>query len=198
MIELSPAQARRIAVRAQLLDGSASGILDTVRHLGYLQLDPTNRVARSHLLVLWSRLGPYDAGELDRLLWQERALFEYRAFIYPMDALPALRAARMRRFGTPDDRWTRHSGRWMQVNAPFRDYVLDELRRRGPLLSKQLEDRAVEPWQSSGWTGNRNVSQMLEFLWGRGEIAVVGRSGSQRVWDLADRWYPRTRSISAV
>src|SRR5438094_169371 len=91
-IRLTAEQARRIAVRAQLLDGSATDVLDTVRHLGYLQLDPTSRVARSQLLVLWSRLGSYDPAELDRLLWQDRSLFEWRAFIYPIDALPAIRS----------------------------------------------------------------------------------------------------------
>jgi len=58
-IRLTAEQARRSAVRAQLLDGSATDVLDTVLHLGYLQLNPTNRVAPSHLLVLWSRLGSY-------------------------------------------------------------------------------------------------------------------------------------------
>ena len=78
---MSLAQARRIAVRAQALDGSASGILDTVRRIGYLQLDPISTVAPPQQLVLWSRLGPYDLAELDRLLWEERKLFEWGAFI---------------------------------------------------------------------------------------------------------------------
>jgi uncharacterized protein YcaQ len=164
---LSAEQARRIAVRAQLLDGSAADVLHTVRHLGNLQLDPTNRVARSHLLVLWSRLGSYDPSELERLLWQDRALFEWRAFIYPMDALPAIRShmERLRRehAESPDG-----VGRWLRVNEPFRRYVLSEMRERGPLLSRDREDRAIEPWASTRWTGNRNVSQMLTFLAARG------------------------------
>jgi len=61
-------EARRIAVRAQLLDGSATSVLDTVRHLGYLQIDPISTVAPPQQLVLWSRLGAYDLAELDRLL----------------------------------------------------------------------------------------------------------------------------------
>ncbi len=88
MLELTQEQARRITVRAQLLDGGASGVLDTVRRLGFLQLDRTGPVARSHLLVLWSRLGVYDPAELDRLLWEEKSLFEWNAFIYPIEDLP--------------------------------------------------------------------------------------------------------------
>jgi len=193
-IPLSIEQARRIAVRAQLLDGSASDVLDTVRHLGYLQLDPTNRVARTQLLVLWSRLGTYDPATLDRLLWEDRSLFEWRAFLYPMDGLPAIRS-QMERIRREQEESDEGVGRWLQVNEPFRRYVLDELRERGPLLSRDLEDRAIVPWASTGWTGNRNVSQMLTFLSTRGEIAIVGRKGAQRVWDLAERWFPATEIL---
>ena len=57
---VSQEEARRIAVRAQLLDGSATNILDTARRLGFLQIDPISTVAPPQQLVLWSRLGPYD------------------------------------------------------------------------------------------------------------------------------------------
>ena len=80
-MEVSLAQARRIAVRSQALDGSATSVLDTVRRLGFLQIDPISSVAPPQYLVLWSRLGPYDRGELDRLLWEEQKLVEWRAFI---------------------------------------------------------------------------------------------------------------------
>src|SRR5436189_2031136 len=94
--KVSPEQARRIAVRAQLLDGSATTVLDTVRRLGFLQLDPISTVAPPQQLVLYSRLGPYDTAELDRLLWQVRKLFEWHAFVWPVEDLPLVRA-RMRR-----------------------------------------------------------------------------------------------------
>jgi hypothetical protein len=84
--EVSQEEARRIAVRAQLLDGTARGVLPTVRQLDFLQLDPIAPVLPAHELVLWSRLGPYDRAELDRLLWEERALFEWNAFVWPVEA----------------------------------------------------------------------------------------------------------------
>src|SRR5213075_1740549 len=119
---VSLAEARRIAVRAQLLDGSATNVLDTVRRLGYLQVDPISSVAPPQYLVLWSRLGPYDRAELDRLLWEERKLVEWRAFIYPIEDLPLLRAF-MRR-------GSRRGNEWLKENASFRRYVLRELERR--------------------------------------------------------------------
>src|SRR5206468_2480598 len=90
--EVTPAEARRIAVRAQLLDGSAKDVLSTVRHLGRLQIDPISTVAPPQYLVLWSRLGLYDREELDRLLFEQRKLFEWKAFIYPIEDLPLIRA----------------------------------------------------------------------------------------------------------
>ena len=186
---LSLAQARRIAVRAQLLDGSATSILDTVRRIGFLQLDPTARVAPSHLLVLWSRLGAYDRAELDRLLWQDRALFEWNAFVYPIEDLP-LYLPRMKRFPSGSGAWQQRVRDWVEANAKLRRQVLRELERRGPLPSRELRFEASHAWPSSGWTGGRNVSQMLEFLMASGKVAVTGRSSGQRLWDLAERCYP--------
>ena len=183
-------RARRIAVRAQLLDGSATGVLDTVRRLGFLQIDPIATVATPQELVLWSRLGAFDRGELDRLLWAERQLFEWNALIWPVESLPMVRVwmrAYRRANTTARDRWWRE---FLQKNQGFRRYVLRELERRGPLLSRDLEDRSAERGQRHRWHGTRHVGRMLEILQLRGEIAIVGRSGGQRLWDVADRWQP--------
>jgi uncharacterized protein YcaQ len=185
-------QARRIAVRAQLLDGSARGVLSTIRRLGFLQLDPISTVAPAQELVLWSRLGRYDTRELDRLLWVERKLFEWNAFIWPIESLPLIRALmrKARRANTlARERWTRE---FLERNAGFRRYVLRELERRGPLLGRELDDRSRGKGRSHRWFGNRRVGLMMEALHRRGELAVVGRKSGQRVWDLAERWYPAT------
>jgi uncharacterized protein YcaQ len=186
---VSPAEARRIAVRAQLLDGSATGVLDTVRRLGFLQIDPIATVATPQRLVLWSRLGPYDVAELDRLLWTERKLFEWGAFIRPIEDFPLI-LARMRRRRRGKYAWERRGIEFLRKNAGFRRYVLRELEGRGPLLSRELVDSSVRTWKSHGWHGNRNVTVMLELLEDRGEVAVTGRRGGHRLWDLAGRWFP--------
>ncbi|TML05344.1 MAG: winged helix-turn-helix domain-containing protein, partial [Actinobacteria bacterium] len=186
---VSPAEARRIAVRAQLLDGSALDVLDTVRQIGFLQIDPIATVATPQQLVLWSRLGAFDVAELDRLLWQERKLFEWGAFIRPIEDYPLL-LARMRRRRTGKYASERRGTEFLRKNAAFRRYVLRELERCGPLLSRELVDSSVRTWESGGWFGNRNVSVMLELLERRGQVAIVGRRGGHRLWDLAERWFP--------
>jgi uncharacterized protein YcaQ len=184
-------QARRIAVRAQLLDGSATRVLDTVRRLGFLQIDPISVVAPPQHLVLWSRIGPFETSELDRLLWDERKLVEWNAFIWPAEDLPLLKA-RMRRRDRPlDRRLIAH----LKENASFRRYVLRELERRGPLLSREIEDHSSMRRQAHRWWGERKMGLMLSVLNARGQVAVVGRRGGQRVWDLAERWYPETERI---
>ena len=168
-------------------------MLDCVRRLGSLQLDPTARVAPTQHLVLWSRLGSYDIAELQKLL-DQRELYEWIAFVYPKEGLPAL-LSRMQRWPIGNTTWPNRVREWLKANASFRRYVLRELERNGPMLSRQFDDRAEERWPSSGWTGDRNVGRMLEFLCARGEIATVGREGKQRLWDLADRWYGDVRPL---
>jgi uncharacterized protein YcaQ len=190
---VSADEARRIAVRAQLLDGSATTVLDTVRRLGFLQIDPISTVAPPQQLVLWSRLGPYDVAELDRLLWDERKLFEWNAYIWPMDSLPVIKA-RMRRRSTKYAH-QRRGQEFLKANAAFKRFVLRELEHNGPMLSRELEGDAVRTWTSHGWYGTRSVAVMLEILHGRGVVAVVGRRNGQRLWDLAERWYPEVETI---
>ena len=193
---VTPEQARRIAVRAQLLDGSAKGVLETVRRLGFLQMDPIATVARPQELVLFSRLGPFDPAVLDRLLWKERKLFEYDAFIYPIEDLPLQKArmARRRRGGKlKRDEWIRD---FLRTNARFRRHVLRELDRNGPLLSRDLEHDLMPSGEGHRWWGDRQVRLMLEILTMRGEIAVAGRVGKQRLWDLGTRVFPESEKLS--
>jgi uncharacterized protein len=191
-------QARRIAVRAQLLDGSARNVLDTIQHLGFLQLDPISTVAPPQHLVLWSRLGPFDTGELDRLLWKERKLFEYDAFVYPVEDLPLQRArmARRRRLGfnkRKRDLWARE---FLNENARLRRYILREVERNGPLLSRDLKEDVSGDADRHAWWGRGPLRLMLDMLAGRGEIAVAGRVGTNRLWDLPERVWPDAETLS--
>jgi hypothetical protein len=189
-------EARRIAVRAQLLDAERPPDLATVvDRLTLLQLDPTAAVAPSADLVAWSRLGDrYDPAELRRGLEVDRTLFEHRsqeaptepavAMVRPMSSLGLFLAdmAAAPRYASARE--------WLAANDGFRRRVLDRLREAGPLQSRDVPDTCEVPWASSGWTNDRNVTQMLEILAACGEVAVAGRRGRQRLWDVAERVYP--------
>jgi len=194
---LTRREAARVAVMAQSLDADRpKDVYDAVRRLGRVQMDPTAVVARTEHLVLYSRVGRFERAHLERLMWKDRKLFEYWAFIVPMADLPIYRR-------TMDDmlngrsRWSRYLTRWMRDNAAFRRTVLRELARRGPLKSRDIEDTSNIAYESSGWNGNRNVGRMLDALWATGEVAIVGREGQERIWGLAKDWYPAVRPAPA-
>jgi uncharacterized protein YcaQ len=184
---LTQAHARRIAVRAQLLDTpKPADLLAVVHQLTLLQIDPTAAIAPSADLVAWSRLGSgYEPAHLQQALEQDRTLFEHNALIRPMGDLGLYLA------GTgPLARDHERTRTWLRDNDRFRRDVLDLLGRSGPMSSRDIPDTCVVPWRSTGWTNNRNVTQMLEFLMMRGEVAIAGRVGRERLWDLAERVYP--------
>ncbi len=186
MHTLTKEQARRIAVRAQLLDAPRpTDLLEVVHRLTFLQIDPTAAIAPSADLVAWSRLGSsYRPEHLTRALEQERTLFELEALIRPIGDLGLYLAGAG---GRRDHESTRA---WLRDNARFRRDVLKLLERSGPLASRDIPDTCVVPWASTGWTNNRNVTQMLEILQSRGQVAIAGRVGRERLWDVPERVYP--------
>jgi uncharacterized protein YcaQ len=190
---LRKAEARRIAVRAQLLDTQRpTDLLEVVSHLTFLQIDPTAAIAPAADLVAWSRLGSsYQPAHLEQGL-QDRTLFELDALVRPMSDV-GLHLA-----GAEDFPIYERSREWFRANDSFRRDILDRLRDSGPLASRDIPDTSVVPWASSGWTNKRNVTQMLEFLLMRGEIAIAGRARRERLWDLAERVYPSDMRVPSV
>lgn len=189
--ELSRTDARRIAVRAQLLTKERpADLLETVRGLSLLQLDPTSAVAPSAELVVWSRLG---SGYSPRDMWDavnELRLIELRGTLRPAEDL-ALHHAEMAEWRDGElSGWQKARRDWVMTNNACRRDILERLRADGPLPQRELPDSCVKPWASSGWNNNRNVTMMLDCLVQRGEVAVAGREGRDRLWDLASRVYP--------
>ena len=194
MHRLTKAQARRIAVRAQLLDTPRpTELLTVVQQLTLLQIDPTAAIAPSAELVLWSRLGSaYEPADLKRALEQDHILFEFDALVRPMSDLGLYLA------GAADWPSYERQRAWLRDNDRFRRDILDLLGSSGPLSSRDIPDTCVVPWASTGWTNNRNVTQMLEFLMMGGEVAIAGRLGRERLWDLAERVYPADVAVPSV
>ncbi len=190
--QLSTTDARRIAVQAQLLDAERpAGLLDLVRHLSFLQLDPIAAVAPSADLVVWSRLGSsYSPAELRSAL-ADRTLIELQALIRPAEDIALYRADMAAWPGTGElRRWQEERRDWVAANDACRRDILKRLKAKGPLPMRELPDTCAKPWGSTGWTNNRNVEKMLDLMVARGEVAVAGRQGTERLWDLASRVYP--------
>jgi uncharacterized protein YcaQ len=190
--ELSRTDARRIAVRAQLLDSTRpSDLAETVRHLTLLQNDLTAAVAPSAELVAWSRLGSSCSRNAVTDAVEEQSLIDLHGLLRPAEDL-VLYLAEMAEWPGTDEvpYWLEGQAAWVRANDGFRRDLLDELRRDGPLTRRELPDTCTVSWQSSGWNNNRNVAMMLEMLVLRGEVAVAGRRGRDRLWDLASRIYP--------
>ena len=196
VLRLDRDEARRIAVGAQLLDRQRpTEFLPMVQRLTFLQLDPTAAVAPAADLIAWSRLGSaYRPAQLKQAVEQDRSLFEHSSQDDPLG--PAVAMVRpmadlglyLAQMASP----ARYevAREWLQANDSFRRDVLARLRDAGPLQSRDIPDTCVVPWQSTGWTHSRNVTMMLEMLVGRGQVAIAGRIGRQRTWDLPERVYP--------
>ncbi|MFK4834770.1 DNA glycosylase AlkZ-like family protein [Microbacterium sp. ZW T2_14] len=180
-------QARRLVVRAQLLDADRPGdVVEVGEQLGYIKIDPTAMIAPCEHTVLWSRIGwSYESGQLRKAVEGDRLLFEFDGAFRPMSLLPLMLPG-MRRWPQRES-----SKQWLSANAGFRADVLARLRAEGPLLASDIPDTAQVSRAPDGWSGSNQVPHMLDFLLRQGEVAVTGREGRHRRWDLAERVYPQ-------
>lgn len=174
-------------MRAQLLDADRPGdVVEVAEQLGAVKIDPTATIAPCEHTVLWSRIGwSYESGQLTKAVEMDRLLFEYDGAFRPASLLPLMLPA-MR--GWP----RRESSRqWLEANAGFRSDVIARLRAEGPLLASQIPDTAQVSRAPDGWSGSNQVPHMLDFLMRQGVVAISGRESRHRIWDLAERVYPR-------
>ena len=207
---LTPKTVRRLAISCQGLEGSSAAgigrsdevaekdeIMDIFRSLGCVQIDPIRAVERTQLLVLWSRLGQFDLGDLDSLMWEERRLFEYwahAASIVMTDDFP-IHWRRMRDWTARDGSWNKRAIKWVEENKELSEFILNELEENGPLPSTAFHGKSVKLGQSGGWTNGQTSRIMLTYLCEQGHILVSHRKGLTKYWDLRDRclpdWTPR-------
>lgn len=186
---------------------TAAGILALFRRLGCVQIDPIRAVERTQLLTLWSRLGRFDPALLDQLQQEERAIFEgwaHAASFVLTEDYPLHAHWMGERSGGGE--WGQRVREWLAANDELRHYILERLAAEGPLPTDAFEDRAVVPWESTGWSAGRNVTRMLDFLNGRGQVLSVGRTSNAKLWHLTQEWlhewadhepWPQERVVTA-
>jgi uncharacterized protein YcaQ len=198
----SIAQARRIALAAQgFADPRPTGpptmrqFQRVIDRVGIIQVDSVNVLTRSHYLPAYSRLGPYDAGLLDRARDRApRRLVEYwahEASLIPPSTIPLLQW-RMDRWS--EDAW----GGMRRVQEDHADVVaavLDEVTAHGPLTARQVEARLAHdaPRERDQWGWNWSVvKQALEHLFWAGRVSSAGRNTQfERRYAAPERVYPR-------
>jgi hypothetical protein len=190
---LSRDEARRIAVRAAHLDADRPGsVSELVQGIAMLRIELTTTVAPAADHIAWCRLGSTFRAQDIPTAVSLGLLFERGWMLRPMSDL-GLYLAGMRTWA---DRSNARG--WMDANADFAQGILDRIADLGPQTSREIPDEAFVPWPSTGWTNNRNVTQMLECLHMTGALAVVGRAGRLRVWDLAERVFPPGEEVPAA
>jgi hypothetical protein len=191
-VELSSIEARRMALAAQGFGNGRPTSRPSIAHvrrvasrLGAIQIDSVNVLVRSHYLPAFSRIGSYPVRALDDLAYKRRELFEYwghQASFMPIEMYPLFRW-RMESYLNERQEWYRH-GR----DPAYFDEVLEQVRERGPLSASDLTDpgRARGPWW--GWSDGKAA---LEWLYGAGRVAVAGRRGFERRYDVTERVIPQ-------
>ena len=199
-VTLTPTQARRLAVTKQRLAGprpdlTADGIVDLIRDLGYIQIDPIRAVERTQYLVLWSRLGQYDPEHLHTALWKDKRLFEYWAHAASIVLTEnfQIHRSQMSVAHAGSSKWEEQIRSWLEDNAGLRQRVVKELLGNRPMASDELEASASAPKRrgnAGGWGTGTDVSWMLSRLWSLGDVMVAGRYGLRRFWTLTDQWMP--------
>lgn len=189
---ISKKQARRLAIAAQGLDERhrQSGVMGVAGKLGCIQFDPLNVVARTQLLVLHSRLGPFDPAELDRALFEDKTLFHYWAHAASFVLTDDFPIYKQQMVAWARDKRFRRAHEWIKDNATLRRSILRALKSNGPMAAREFEDHSKGKWRSTGWTEGQSVTRMLDFLWIEGKVTIAGRQGLQRIWALTDDWLP--------
>lgn len=201
-ITISAAVARRFLLERQGLwpkrrwRGS-SGTLSAVRELGSVQMDPLTIVARSHDLVLWSRIVGYRPRHLDDLLYVDRSLFDYGGVlrIQPVEELPHWRLHMERRRGN-----TKYYTPLATEHPALFEEVRSIVERDGPLPAKELTRQVKAsagyspsaPTTKTGSYRSQSVVNRVAYqLWMTGELVTHHREGFERHYDLADRIAPK-------
>ncbi|MAS06677.1 MAG: hypothetical protein CL534_18600 [Ahrensia sp.] len=165
---------------------SKDDLLETIRRLGFVQVDSINTVARAHHQILFSRNATYREKNLKRLVETDCHLFEnwtHDASIIPSEFFCYWR----HRFAREEARLQQRYEAWQ--GSPFLhecDGILERVARDGPVMTRDFG--GDKP--STGWWDWHPSKTALEYLWRTGRLAIARRDGFQKVYDLAERVIP--------
>lgn len=198
---VSPEESRRILLARQGLatpPAARSGprsVARLVHRLGFVQVDSINVVERAHHLILHTRFEAYRPSTLTRLLEHERSLFEHwthDASVIPLEFHAHWRP-RFRRY----EQRAEHRAWWKERLGRDPDAllarVLGRIRSDGPARARDFEDERRDAEGGSWWNWHPGKAA-LEHLWRTGRLAIAGRNGFEKIYDLAERVHPSTRS----
>src|SRR4029077_3549878 len=146
--------------------------------------DPLEVAGRNHDLVLLARIAGYQRDWTDRMLYEERRLYEtYNKglSLVPTAEMPWYRL-------TWDANRIGHEGSTFDEHGALVEELLDRIRRDGPLSSTDVEPRASIDWY---WRPTNQVRAILEALGEAGVLGLSRRDGNRRVYDLVERLFPR-------
>ena len=189
-ISITNAQARAIWLRAQRLDrpepfgGGADAVRRAVEHLGYVQIDTINVVERCHHHILFNRIPDYRRDDLYCAQSRDKSVFEYwthalsyiptRDFAY---FLPAMKAHRANPHG------------WFSSVTPSRlRRVVSEVRERGPLSIRDIDDRRLVA-KDHEWASRKPSKKALETAFFNGRLAIAERAGIVKSYELIERHF---------
>jgi hypothetical protein len=205
-VELSSIESRRVALAAQRFGRPRPAATPHLGHvrtlvggLGAVQIDAVNVLVRAHYLPLYARLGSYPRELLDRLVYRHRAAFEYwghAASVLPVELHPLLRWRMAGHVG--HKHWAAFQARVERERPGYLAAVQQEVAERGPLTFGDLTDPARRAKQNSPkyaestllWHHWSDGKTALEMLWSQGRLAVAGRRGFERLYDLPERVIP--------
>jgi uncharacterized protein YcaQ len=192
-VTLSLSEARRLAITSQrfstrLSTPSVAHLRKLAERLHAFQIDSVNVLIRAHYVPAFARLGAYPTEALDSLAYRNRELFEYwghEACLMPVSIYPLVR-----------HRMHKHTERTQEYMRSKRGCymasVYAEVAERGPITAAELSNPGEHSRGWWGWWGSGNGKATLEHLYDAGLVAIAGRRGFERLYDITERIIPQT------
>ncbi len=200
-VQTSLTNLRKLIVHKQRLTGkfptggTKEDILSVMRDVAYIQWDPVNVVAPAHIISLWSRIGKFNPSDLEKLLWEDRRVFEHYTPVLMLmltEEYPIFYSLMKRYPKSLRGSWgshSEHAQKFLSENRDLQKRILKEL-EDGPLSLDQLTDYTPSNRSADGWSSDSKVSNMMFHLHMLGKVMIVGHHKNQNVWGLSDDFLP--------